>query len=232
MAESVSVVLKRLRFQGGFRPVVYMNDERLKQAFISELGAIESFVATAAKEGGASIPLPFLSLAGKGSRSDAVTYSLDEPLTKSLILREVLFQERRIHEPSEAMPGDYTLAEGLSSLYRGEGGSIAGMPETLESLDGFSSLLQERQRQEGICQLFVPEGRMLLLTLWSREKPSSQEKIREKIVAAGVLSQDKFQLGGPESYIGGVWDVFGQVERRIDEIPVVAPFAVTWIGPE
>src|SRR5450432_4099136 len=57
MAESVAELLGRLRFVGGPVETLYLNQPRVRESFIGQLGAIESFTRSSAKEGSVGVPV-------------------------------------------------------------------------------------------------------------------------------------------------------------------------------
>jgi hypothetical protein len=52
MTGSVAELLGRLRFVGGPVETLYLNQPRVRESFVGQLGAIESFTRGVAKEGG------------------------------------------------------------------------------------------------------------------------------------------------------------------------------------
>ena len=48
--ESVAEIVGRLRFVSSSAPAIYLNEQLVREMFVSQLGAIESFTRTAARE--------------------------------------------------------------------------------------------------------------------------------------------------------------------------------------
>jgi len=57
MAESLAELLSRLRLVGGPVETLYLNETRVRENFIGQLGAIESFARRAIREGSAQTPV-------------------------------------------------------------------------------------------------------------------------------------------------------------------------------
>ncbi len=82
MAESVAELLGRLRFAGGPVETLYLNQTRVRESFIGQLGAIEPFTRTATKEGSVEVPIVKV---GAGLASEAgVTWTLSDPTAQVL----------------------------------------------------------------------------------------------------------------------------------------------------
>src|SRR5947207_2447679 len=103
--ESVTELLSRLHFVG--RPVetLYLNQTRVRESFIGQLGAIETFTRAATKEGSAETPIVKLS-AGISSEA-GVTWTLSDPITQVLVLRAALESQGALYDPGDAGPGRY-----------------------------------------------------------------------------------------------------------------------------
>ena len=65
MAESVAELLGRLRFVGGPVETLYLNQPRVRESFVGQLGAIESFTRGVEKEG--SVEAPVIKIACRSS---------------------------------------------------------------------------------------------------------------------------------------------------------------------
>ncbi len=48
--ESVAEIVGRLRFVSSSAPAIYLNEQLVREMLVSQLGAIESFTRTAARE--------------------------------------------------------------------------------------------------------------------------------------------------------------------------------------
>src|SRR6266699_1905741 len=90
MPESVSEVLSRLRFEGGPVETLYLDETRVHEDFIGQVGAIESFTRLATKEGSGGLETPVLKIDVGGSSEANVTWNLSHPIVQVLVLRAIL----------------------------------------------------------------------------------------------------------------------------------------------
>lgn len=116
MAESVADLLGRLRFAGGPVETLYLNKTRVRESFIGQLGAIESFTRTATKEGSAEVPIIKVS-AGLASEA-GVTWTLADPTAQVLVLRAALESEGTLCGLADAGPGRYVSFTGAGFISR------------------------------------------------------------------------------------------------------------------
>jgi hypothetical protein len=80
MAKSVSEVLRRLRFEGGPVETLYLDETRVHEDFIGQVGAIGSFTRLATKEGSGGLEPPVLKIDVGRSSEDSVTWNLSHPI--------------------------------------------------------------------------------------------------------------------------------------------------------
>lgn len=152
MAESIAKLLSKLRFVG--RPVetLYLNQTQVRESFIGQLGAIESFTRAAAKEG--SLEAPVIKIgAGMSSQAD-VTWTLSDPITQVLVLRAALESQGLLYSLHDAQPGRYIIFSGAG---------MASRPHMFDdlhrnSLKGhhpglYDALEADRAKQESIVQM-------------------------------------------------------------------------------
>jgi hypothetical protein len=164
MAESIADLLSRLRFV--CRPVetIYLNETRVRESFIGQLGAIDSFTRTATKTG--SIEAPIVKVSGELSSESGVTWTLSEPIAQALVLRAALESEGSLSGLNDAVPGHYVSFAGKAAISR------PGMLDDLqrERLDGhhglYEALEAERATVESISRITEgPESNVWLLTI-------------------------------------------------------------------
>src|SRR5579859_1578697 len=105
MTESVAELLGRLRFVSGPVESLYLNEIRVREGFIGQLGAIESFTRTASKEVKGEVPI--VKIGGALSSESDVTWTLSDPITQVLVLRAALESEGRLYSLDDAAPGRY-----------------------------------------------------------------------------------------------------------------------------
>ena len=161
MAESLAELLSRLRFVGGPVETLYLNETRVREDFIGQLGAIESFARRAIREGSAQTPVVNIS-AGVSSESE-VTWSLDDPITQVLVLRAALESKGSLYGLNDARPGRYTLFSGAGFMSNRE---ISGDFHQRRLPGLYKALEAERAEQEGILRMTTQGSRPLwLLTI-------------------------------------------------------------------
>ena len=89
--ESVADIVGRLRFVSSSAPTIYLNEQLVKDMFVSQLGAIESFARTAAhKLAGEAGAGGLVRLGGSRSGTQEIHYDLSQPLTQALVLHSAL----------------------------------------------------------------------------------------------------------------------------------------------
>lgn len=164
MAHSIAELLSRLRFVG--RPVetLYLNEPRVRENFIGQLGAIESFTRAVTKEGNVEAPVIKI---GAGMSSEAgATWTLSDPITQVLVLRAALESEGLLYGIDGAEPGRYISFVGTGLVSRP--GIFEDLHrEGLQEHPGLYEVLEtERAKQEGIVRMTEsPEKSLWLLTI-------------------------------------------------------------------
>jgi len=217
MAESVADLLGRLRFVGGPVETVYLNQTRVHESFIGQLGAIESFTRTAAKEG--SIEAPVLKL-GAGVTSEAgVTWTLTDPIAQALVLRASLESQGALHDLGEAGPGRYISFAGsgffsrpgmLDEEHRAKLSEHPGLYDALEA---------ERHTQESILRMMEgQDSSMWLLTVAD-----------DVSLCAAVLDNRWLSSSSPSWMAAGFrWEIFAMFRRPHEmDVPLLAALHVT-----
>jgi len=141
MAESIADLLGRLHFIAGPVETIYLNDTRVRESFIGQLGAIDSFTRTATKTG--SVEAPIVKIGGALSAEAGVTWTLSEPIAQALVLRAALESQGLLSGPDGAAPGRYISFAGQAAISR---------PGT------FDDLQQERLAEyPGLCEALEAE---------------------------------------------------------------------------
>jgi hypothetical protein len=165
MAESIADLLGRLRF--ACRPVetIYLNETRVRESFIGQLGAIDSFTRAATKTG--SVEAPIVKVSGELSSESGVTWTLGEPIAQALVLRAALESQGSLSGPNDAVPGRYVSFAGKAAISRP--GSLddlhrAGLDEKHPGL--YEALEAERATVEHISRMTEgQESNVWLLTI-------------------------------------------------------------------
>jgi hypothetical protein len=118
VAESVTELLSKLRFEGAPVETLYLNETRVHEDFIGQVGAIASFARTAAKGGGGGLKVSPVEVGVEVSSEAGVTWNLNHPITQVLVLRAVLQSQGSLHPPHEAKPGCYVITSGAGMISR------------------------------------------------------------------------------------------------------------------
>src|SRR5713101_3153529 len=96
---SVADEILKLRFTPGPLQTLYLNEERANERFISHLGAITGWTHSAGKEGGGGADLQIVKADARANTSNAITYGIENPLVRALVLREALHTSGNIRSP-------------------------------------------------------------------------------------------------------------------------------------
>jgi hypothetical protein len=151
MAESVAELLSRLRFVGGPVETLYLNEVRVRESFIGQLGAIESFTRAATKEG--SVEAPVVKI-GAGISSEAgVSWNLGDPITQVLVLRAALESQGLLYGITEAKPGLYVSFVGTGQVSRPDMFDDLHRDTLREHRGLYDALGAERAKQESIVRM-------------------------------------------------------------------------------
>jgi hypothetical protein len=214
MAESVADLLRRLRFSSGPVETLSLNETRVRENFIGQLGAIESFSRTATKEGSAEIPV--VKVGGAVSSEAAVNWDLSDPIAQALVLRAALESQGLLDGLDDAGSGRYIISSGIGAISR-QGMLDDLHRERLREHPGlYEQLEAERAKQEHIMQMTGgPEEETLwLLTI---DEGAS--------VCAATL--EKSSLRDPFrhwAYADSPWELFALFRRRHETgVPWLAP---------
>jgi hypothetical protein len=219
VAESVAELLSKLRFVGGPVETLYLNETRVRESFIGQLGAIESFTRAMTKEG--SVEAPVVKIGAGISSDTGVTWNLSDPITQVLVLRAALASQGLIYGIDRAEPGNYLAVAGTG---------IASRPGMFEDLHRdalrehrglYDALEAERVKQEGIVRMIEGQEKPLwLLTV------SDGASICAAVLDSTWLRPVFSHWMNPD-YATSRWEVFGLC-RRVHEtrIPLLATLYV------
>jgi hypothetical protein len=217
MADSVADLLAKLQFVGGPVETLYLNETRVHESFIGQLGEVDKFTRTATKEG--SIEAPIVKLGAGMSAEAGVTWTLTDPVTQALVLRSSLESQELLYSLAEAGPGRYTSFTGTGHISR------PGMLDdehraALSDYPGFYDALEaERDSQEKIRRMMEKDNpNMWLLTVSS-----------EAAVCAAVIDNRWLRPSFPSWVSPGTrWEVLAMVRHRHElGIPLLAALHVT-----
>jgi hypothetical protein len=224
MTDSVADLLKKLRFIGQPVETLYLNETRVHENFIGQLGAIESFTRSATKEGSAEAPVIKIG-AGLSSES-GVTWTLSDPISQVLVLRAALESQQRLYGPDDAEPGRYISFTGTGLVSR-PGIFDGEHREGLQQYPGLYDALEgERAKQESVAQM-VEGPEMFLWLLTVSEGASMCAAFLDKRLLRPVFSH--WMNPG---YGASRWETFGLC-RRVHEtgVPMLAMLylGVKWV---
>lgn len=217
MAESVADVLGRLRFASGPVETLYLNKTRVRESFVGQLGAVESFTRTATKEG--SLEVPVIKV-GAGLASEAgVTWTLSDPTAQALVLRAALDSQGALYGLDEAGPGRYISFAGTAYLSR------PGMLDDkhragLDDHPGlYDALEAERGAQESVLRMMEgQDASMWVLTVGTADS-----------MCAAVLDNRWLSPSAPSWMMADcTWELFAMFRRHHEMgIPLFAALHVT-----
>ena len=166
MAESVTELLSKLRFEGAPVETLYLDETRVHECFIGQVGAIASFVRAATKEGSGGLEVSPVKFSVGASSEAGVTWNLDHPITQVLVLRAVLQSQNKLHRPDDAEPGRYIITSGAGMVSR------PGMFDNLhrERLRAHPGLYEKLEEQRAMHERDMretdgPEESLWLLTI-------------------------------------------------------------------
>ncbi len=219
--------LLKLRFSPGPLQSLYLNEDRVNERFISHLGAITAWTRSAEKGAGGGVNLSLVKGEVKGGLGNQVTYGVDDPTTRALLLREALRTAGVVRIPQSATVGQYVIATGQACLrhqtMEEENFSLSSqlrhygcVPDTDPR---YKQLELDRSRAEAVrLALAGPAGsndRMWLLMLTHDDQ----------IHAASVLNS-RWLNDAIISYLNTSWTVFGTLREQISGVPTLAAIHV------
>ncbi len=217
-----------MRFSVGPIETTYLNEDRVRERFVSHHREIKDFTLGARRTAAGEIRLFGAKAGASRDETKGVTYGLEDPLTQALALRHALEQQ----PGAVAQPGDdnvafggYLVASGKPFLY---GVAPDKKPSDLKFLPSapdvpagaFDELLAARAEQEQFARIGDPTARMWLLVLLGDDG---------SVVAAAVVPSKWLERrwGSIGSYIAHNWEVFGVVERVVDGVPLLTALHAT-----
>ena len=204
MSDSVSQIIGRLRFVSNSAPAIYLNERLAEEMFIAQLGAIESFTRSAAREVEGQAGPAIVRVGASRGTTEEVTYDTSDPLTKALLLHSALGGIQTLASPSRS-PGEF--AEIIGSAYLPPAAiTEPPPPENLRT-----ALFNECERQAQVIRALGDSTNVLLPLLLSNDRFSvgsviSQKWLRPELVASYIQ----------DSQVG-----FGIVERILDDLPLI-----------
>jgi hypothetical protein len=164
MTESVADLLGRLRFASGPVETLYLNQTRVRESFVGQIGAVESLTRTATKEGTLEVPVIKV---GAGLASEVgVTWALTDPTAQALVLRAALESQGALYGLDGAGPDRYVSF--ACAAYLSRPGMLDGRHRAvLSDQPGlYDALETERDSQESVLRMMDgQDASMWLLTV-------------------------------------------------------------------
>jgi hypothetical protein len=201
-----------------------LNEARVQENYICQLGAVESFTRVATKGGSGSLATPLVGIGGAISSEAGATWALSNPITQALVLREALKSQGSLHGLDDAKPGRYILATGIGAISRRDMLDDLHRERLHEHPGLYETLEAHRAKQEKIMHMTgKPEGSLWLLTIDERTSDERISDERTSVCAAtleGAALRDPFRHW---AYAESHWEFFGLVRRFHEGIPWLAP---------
>jgi hypothetical protein len=202
VTDSIGEQLRSLQFTSGPVETLYLNENRVRDDFLGQIGAIESFTRSATKQGSVSGPLPILSIGGGVGAEAGVTWTLTDVTAQALVLREALERRGELADIRSGAPGGYVQAQGRGRLsgpeMRAMEHQAALSPTIYDELEG------ERAQQEQVLRMIdKPDAKMWLLTVHNDDL----------VVAAAVLDNRWLKPSSPSWLVSDNvrWNVFARM---------------------
>jgi hypothetical protein len=216
-AESISEVLSRLRFEAGPVETLYLDEIRVHEDFIGQIGAIEAFTRLATKEGSGGLETPVLKIDAGGSSEADVTWNLSHPIVQVLVLRAVLQSQDSLHGLDDAEPGYYIIFSGTGTISR------AGMFDNLhrQRLQKFPDLYEKLEAERVIQEREMREtGGPEKEHLWLLTISNSESVCAATLM--GSLLRSPFRHW---AHVDSPWEIIGLCRRIHEEtkVPWLAP---------
>jgi len=195
---------------------LYLNQTRVRESFIGQLGAIESFTRTATKEGTVEVPIVKV---GAGLASEAsVTWTLSDPTAQVLVLRASLESQGALLGLDGAGPGRYVSFAGAGYVSR-PGVFDDRHREGLREHPGlYDALEAERGTQETVLRIMEgQDAAMWLLTIGNSDSVCAAV-LDNRWLSPVFLSWIRVDLS---------WEIFA-IFRRMHEmgVPLLAALHV------
>jgi hypothetical protein len=216
--ESVAKLISRLWSSVGPMETLSLNEARVRENFVSQLGAVESYTRAATK--GVSLEAPFAKLGPAVSSEAGVTWGLGDSITQALILHHALDSQDSLYKLKDAQPGRYVLSSGIGSISR------AGMLDDLhrERLNKhpglYDALEAERAKQERIMHVTGGNKKEYLWLLTIDEGAGDDNSVCAATLEGATL-RDPFRHW---AYADSPWEFLGIVRRIYER-------KVAWLAP-
>jgi hypothetical protein len=203
--ESVAAIIGRLSFVSSSAPAIYLNERLADELFLSQLGAIDTFTRAAARRLEGKAGPAVIQIGASRDSTQQVTYGLDNPLTRALILHSALGGSNALFSAGSSTPGAFVEANGLAHLP--PVAEVNPPPSTALT----DILLAETRRQAGVLRGFGNADTVLMpLLILDQRRP-----------IGSVIDRKWVRQEWAASYLSSTQIGFGIIERVIDGLPLV-----------
>jgi hypothetical protein len=202
----ISDVLNSLTFTADPIDTLYLNERRVSEHFIINLGAIESLIRSVSSGKSGGTDLKIVQGEVSAQQSAQVTWNLQSPIAKALVLRAALTEKRNaFQEPDEASEGDYVLISGIGYVTAADY-EVDSMRELIDPIEEglYDQIESARSSREKWKKKSDPTSEQFTLTLLRDERP----RVCVTFLDSRGLSLDSEHWALPT-------EVFGAVRERI-----------------
>jgi len=202
---SVREEIGRLRFVASSAPAIYLNERLAEELFLAQLGAIGAFTRSAAKGVNGSFGPSILKIGLSKDGSEQVTYDLDNPLTKALILHSALGGATAVALSSQSRAGAFAEVVGPVHLPP----AMQATPPPSEAT--LTRIQSEKDRQADILQA-LGDSETVLLPLLVLDAGGT---------VGSIIDRRWLRAAWAASYLSSPQVAFGLVERVVADLPLI-----------
>jgi hypothetical protein len=203
--ESLPELIGRLRFTSSSSPAIYLNEQLAQEMFVAQLGAIAEFTRAATRNLEGQAGPAFVRVGASRESAEQVTYELDNPLTKALILHSALGGQAAAPVTAQSRPG--TFAEVVGPVHAPTVAPAFAPPD--QRLVALVEAAASRQSE--ILRGFGDTETVLVPLLFLDERGTVGSVVDRRWVRAGLAA----------SYLTYPQVGFGIVEQVSQEVPLI-----------
>jgi hypothetical protein len=204
-AEPLPDLIGRLRFTSSTSPAIYLNEQLAEELFLAQLGAIAEFTRSATRNLEGQAGPAIVRVGASRESAEQVTYELDNPLTKALILHSALGGEAAAPVTARSRPG--TFAEVIGPVHAPTVAPALSPPDP-----GVVVLVEAAtSRQTQILRGFGDTETVLVPLLFLDERGTVGSVVDRRWVRTGLAA----------SYLTYPQVGFGIVERVTQDLPLI-----------
>ena len=211
-SESVTALIRRLRFVSSSAPAIYLNERLAEEMFRAQLGAIESFARTASRSAEGSAGPAIVRVGASKETSEQVTYDLGDPLTKALLLHSALGGATALGATLDSAPGTFIEVVGTAYL------PPVAAADPLPPQDLRTTVAAECTRQTQVVRALGDEDTVLMPLLLTDQRG----------IVGSVIVRRWIRQEWAASYLPLQQVCFGIVERVVQGLPL---FTLIYMRP-